>query len=254
MNPSERIPGALLRGSEVHELVGRRIVVFVGPSAPREKTFPSEAIVPGPALRGALEALAEPSRTLVVLCDVAFFQRAAPTHVELKNFINRGGFLIGAASAGALRAAEFREPAVTGVGYVYDAVRAGLLTDDSELAVGMREDNSEPLTVSLIDVRRLLSLARSFGIQANVLQECFQIARDLYFLHRTPGRLVNAWRSADHETTTVLEHLMSHTAWRAKEADACEAVEVACACTRGTIAQGRRQHRQSLTEYFFWDP
>ncbi|MEV7304560.1 TfuA-like protein [Streptomyces clavifer] len=83
--------------------------------------------------------------------------------------MGRGVHVIGAASIGALRAAELAPYGMLGVGSVYAAYHRGDITADDEVAVGQAPDGQwEALTWPLVNLRSVLRLAQEAGAQVSV--------------------------------------------------------------------------------------
>src|SRR5262245_47591797 len=103
-------------------------IVFVGPSIPvalARRTLPHAEYRP-PIRRGDLEHLS--AGRLVGIIDGVFAQTLAISPGEIREAIDRGVIIYGAASMGALRAAEI--PRVIGVGRIFEMYRAGAIERD----------------------------------------------------------------------------------------------------------------------------
>ena len=74
--------------------------------------------------------------------------------------------VFGAASLGALRAAECAPFGMEGVGAIFERCRSGALEDDHELALAYapRELDYAPLTEPLVNVRATLDAAVAAGV------------------------------------------------------------------------------------------
>lgn len=136
------------------------VIVFAGPCLPRTPDDRWRELLQGmdvrpPARRGdVLTALAGEPRTLVLL-DGLYYTVPAVTHKELLYALDAGVRVIGAASMGALRAAEMESFGMEGVGWVYERFHRGELTGDDEVALlhAAREHGFRPLTLALVEVR-----------------------------------------------------------------------------------------------------
>src|SRR5947209_1003668 len=107
-----------------------RPIVFLGPSISLEearRTLPRADFRP-PIRRGDLDGIA-PSAVVGVI-DGLFAQTLAISPGEIREAIGNGVAVYGAASMGALRAAEV--PGVIGVGRIYDMYRTGAIERDDE--------------------------------------------------------------------------------------------------------------------------
>lgn len=163
------------------------IYVFTGPTVPRD-----DALLSAPGIRvrppvrhGDLFGLGRGDTA--VLVDGVYHQAAALRHKEILAALASGVRVIGAASIGALRAAELEPFGVEGVGQVFDAVRSGLLTSDAEVAVGQDPNDATAVTWPLVNVREVLHA----GMAAEVLT-----AADAQRLLVALGRVYYAQRSS----------------------------------------------------------
>ncbi|MGW9369674.1 TfuA-like protein [Streptomyces xanthophaeus] len=165
------------------------IYVFVGPTL--AKTEPQLA-VPGvrvrpPARHGDLFDSALHSGDTVVLIDGVYHQALALRHKEILAAMGRGISVIGAASIGALRAAELAPFGMLGVGTIYSSYVRGEIDGDDEVAVGQAPDGQwDALTWPIVNLRQVLNLAQA----AHVLDEeqaaqLLEALRAVYYPQRT---------------------------------------------------------------------
>ena len=93
----------------------------------------------------------------------AFGQSLSVWHKEILFALEQGIVVLGAASMGALRAAELDRFGVQGVGEVYRLFSSGALEDDDEVAVmhQPREQGYSPLTCAMVNIRATLARARA---------------------------------------------------------------------------------------------
>ena len=146
------------------------IAVFAGPSLAGVELPPPFVRLP-PAGAGDLLRWLPRTPCTLLLVDGVFDARAAVFHKEILILLARGFRVLGAASMGALRAAELDGFGMVGVGAVYHAFRRGRLTSDAEVAVlhAPVELGAAALTVALVDVRATLQAAiraRVVGVTA----------------------------------------------------------------------------------------
>ncbi|HYN46854.1 MAG TPA: TfuA-like protein [Allosphingosinicella sp.] len=169
-------------------MTGPPILVFAGPSLP-------SAIRPGdpclawrpPAAAGDLLRLLRDPPDIVCLIDGYFDWRPAPWHKEILLLIEAGTRVLGAASMGALRAAELDRHGMTGVGEIYRAYRSGMICGDDEVAlVHTLEDLGwKPVSEPMVDVRAtLLSAVRAGIISADAARALRDSARAIHFSER----------------------------------------------------------------------
>jgi ribosomal protein S12 methylthiotransferase accessory factor len=170
-------------------------IVFIGPSLPhdRAKTILPDADFRGPIKRGDLETISP--GTVVGIVDGVFAQTLAISPGEIREAIGNGIAVYGAASMGALRAAEVST--MVGVGRVYEMYRTGVIERDDEVAVLMNSETHEPLTEPLVNVRfaverlvRTGTLNRIDG--AAIIDAC----KSLHYTERTYRKILSLSRLA----------------------------------------------------------
>ena len=162
---------------------GRRPVLFVGPSLDR-RLIPDTLEVMAPALCGDLAALLADPPPAVGLIDGCF--EVAPTvwHKEILDLIAHGVPVAGAASLGALRAAELHQLGMIGIGAIFEAYADDrILRDDAVLIThAPAELDWRPLTVALVDAEIALQRAPLGAQERRHLQ---RIVRRMDFRART---------------------------------------------------------------------
>jgi hypothetical protein len=136
------------------------IAVFAGPSLPGWRAAAPFAALP-PAAAGDLLRLAAGPACTMVLIDGLFGTRPSVWHKEVLVLLARGFRVIGAASMGALRAAELAPFGMIGSGAIFSAYASGQLTGDDEVAVihAPAALGSAALSLAQIDVRATLQAA-----------------------------------------------------------------------------------------------
>ena len=166
------------------------VVVFVGPTLPPrlrpadEQTWDWRP----PVRQGDLyrAALARPRAIGVI---DGYFE-AVPTvwHKEILWAMAEGIHVFGAASTGALRAAELDAFGMRGVGRVYEDFRDGVLQDDDEVALlhGPAELGYPPVTEAMVNIRATLAAAEAEGVlAADDAAALVVIAKGLFYKERT---------------------------------------------------------------------
>lgn len=177
-----------------------QVVVFLGPTLPRaEARAVLKAHYLPPAEQGHMvEAVRETSARTIVLIDGAFATVPSVRHKEILWALSQGVEVIGAASIGALRAAELAGFGMLGFGLVYRWYRATPLADDDEVAVAMmpRELGAGALGEALINMRVTLRRAEVVGIiTADARRFLVDVARSIHFLDRSYQELLNRARA-----------------------------------------------------------
>jgi hypothetical protein len=142
-----------------------RIPVFAGPSlAGWAAASPFERLPPAGA--GDMLALLNRPPCTVALVDGVFDSRPAVWHKEILVLLARGFRVIGAASMGALRAAELDSFGMIGCGAVYRGYADGRITGDDEVAVlhAPAALGGRPLSLAQVNVRATLVKAVRAGV------------------------------------------------------------------------------------------
>lgn len=166
-------------------------VVFLGPSLPAEEArrILPDAIVRPPAAVGDVYRTVRDSRpTRIALIDGYFERMAAVWHKELLWALEARVNVYGAASMGALRAAELQPFGMVGVGAIYEGFHAGRLTDDDEVAVAHLpgERGYTPVSTAMVELRAGLALAlRRKVITAAAHDKLIALAKARFYRERS---------------------------------------------------------------------
>ncbi|GLK85752.1 TfuA-like protein [Ancylobacter defluvii] len=176
------------------------IVVFLGPTLPRERAMEClEATYLPPAEQGSLVRTVRALKPrLVVLIDGSFSRVPAVRHKEILWTLAQNIPVIGAASIGAVRAAELGPVGMQGHGLIYRWYRRTPFADDDEVAVAMMpaELGAAPLSDALINIRLTLGAARRAGILSEALRRAIEtVARRTYFIDRLYAPIIASARS-----------------------------------------------------------
>lgn len=137
----------------------------------------------------------------------------------------RGTRVFGAASMGALRAAELDGHGMIGVGKIYQAYRDGRLTGDDEVALIHATERLRwaPLSLPLVEVRAtLVALCRSGTIPVEQARRLRDVASAIHFTERDWPALRQRWTSTgacDGATAGAIE--ARHVPLKQMDALAC---------------------------------
>ena len=136
----------------------------------------------------------------------------------------------GAASMGALRAAELAAFGMIGVGAIFEAFRDGVLEADDEVAVlhGPAEHGYRTSSEALVDIRATLAAARAAGVIGTAVHDAVVgIAKDLHFPDRIYPRVVSTARERglDSAALDALERWLPTGRVSRKRLDACALLE-----------------------------
>jgi hypothetical protein len=219
------------------------VVVFVGPSLPladAELTLPGAEFL-GPARRGDIaRAVLNLQPAAIVLIDGLFNTVPAVVHKEILFALTSGVRVIGAASMGALRAAELWTYGMEGIGEIFRRFQTGAWEADDEVAVihGPAESGFRAASVALANIRlgleracerQLLAPDQAAGIVEELRavfypercwQGVFAIARKLGMRgHQIESlKAFVAAEAPDAKRDDALEALRSVRAWHCSDA------------------------------------
>lgn len=167
-------------------------VIFVGPTLARD-AIQLDADLRGPIACGdVLRAMRQGYDTIAII-DGSFDHALPVWHKEILWALNQGKQVWGAASMGALRAAELHTFGMRGVGAVFESFRDGLLEHDDEIAIA-HADASHSYRASseaLVNIRATLHRAMTDGVFDRSIAETFiQLARGRFYPERSFERLL----------------------------------------------------------------
>ena len=161
-----------------------RPIIFVGPSVSLDiaKRALFHADYRPPIKRGDLDSI--PSGTIVGIIDGVFGQTLAISPDEIRRALDRGVTVYGAASMGAMRAAEVR--GVIGVGQIFEMYSTGTIERDDEVALLFDPHTYRPVTEPLINVRYAVErLVRSATLSRDAGNAIIKSCSQLHFSDRT---------------------------------------------------------------------
>jgi hypothetical protein len=175
-------------------------IIFAGPSLPPRR-HPDDArldwrepVRQGDLYRGALERPA-----IIGVIDGYFESVATVWHKEILWAMQAGIHVYGAASIGALRAAELEIFGMRGIGHIYEDFRDGILEDDDEVAVlhGPEELGYPPVTEAMVNLRATFDNAATAGIiDAALGARLTDIAKGLFYKARSYEAVLQAAATA----------------------------------------------------------
>ena len=147
------------------------VIVFCGPSlAADEARSVLDVDVRPPAARGDVLRAALDSPSAIGLIDGYFSRVPSVWHKEILWAMSRGIRVFGAASMGALRAAELAVFGMEGVGAIFEQFVSGELSDDDEVAVvhASPELGYRALSEAMVNIRATLAAARQDAIVSDL--------------------------------------------------------------------------------------
>jgi len=122
------------------------------------------------------------------IVDGQFGNAPSVWHKEILYAISAGVEVVGAASMGALRAAELAAFGMVGIGRIFRLFRSGLWTDDDEVAVlhAGEELDHRPLSETMANVRfTLRRLRREHNVDRETESELVRHLKGRHFSERT---------------------------------------------------------------------
>ncbi|MFI7442702.1 TfuA-like protein [Nonomuraea indica] len=191
---------------------GRRPpVVFLGPTLPvAEAARILAADYRPPAELGSVYRAARERPAAIGIVDGYFERVPAVWHKEILYALSLGVRVYGAASMGALRAAELAEFGMIPVGEVAEQYRLGVLTDDDEVAVlhAPTQGGYRPLSEPMVNIRATLAAAvREAVIGEEVAAALAARAKDLFYPDREWGALLDRAGADDPAAADQLARL-----------------------------------------------
>jgi hypothetical protein len=164
-------------------------VVFAGPTlSGLTHLIPPGITIRPPAIAGDLLAAIQDGATRIGLIDGRFGDVRAVWHKEILFALAQGIPVLGAASLGALRAADCAAFGMEPVGGIAEDYLTGRRTADADVAVlhGPAELGFRPLTLALVDaLDRLADLLTAGLLDQHEAATLTQAATALHFTRRT---------------------------------------------------------------------
>lgn len=164
-------------------------VVFVGPTLPdAPRSAMADIVVLPPAVQGDILRAVENGATAIGLIDGNFEYVAPVWHKEILYALSQGVEVFGAASMGALRAAECSSFGMIGVGEIYRQYQEGQRLDDADVALihGPAELGYLPLTVPLVNVDATVAyLLERKALPVDMANAIRAVAATIFYKERT---------------------------------------------------------------------
>jgi hypothetical protein len=193
------------------------IYVFMGPTL--EPSL-ARSLLPAtflpPAAQGDVYRAALRDPLAIAIIDGYFDHTPAVWHKEILAALSRGVHVWGAASMGALRAAELAPFGMRGVGKIYESFAAGRLEDDDEVAVAHADASSGYRTSSdaMVDMRATFERAvQSGAIGKTTGEQLTRIAKSLFYAERSYPMVLRLAREqglGEGELTALRGYLAAH--------------------------------------------
>ena len=238
--------------------MNKNCIVFLGPSLTRSRAITLlNADYREPAKQGDVYAASLEQPWAIIVIDGYFESTPSVWHKEILWAISRGIHVYGAASMGAMRAAEMHEFGMIGVGAIFEYFRDEFISDDDEVAVSHYEDeNYKSLSESMVNVRATLNnLLTHKLITIHTRDEVTRIAKELFYTDRT---FDNILRHAEVSGISSFEIQQIASALpqyfiNLKQADAIAVLELVAKCRdrKSTVTQKsfQFQHTEAWQEF-----
>jgi hypothetical protein len=178
-----------------------------------------------PARCGDLIRALREGPAAIALVDGVFETAPSVWHKEILAVIDAGVPVYGAASLGALRAAELDRFGMIGVGAIYAAYRDGGVESDAAVMVSHApaELGHRPLTLALVDAEAVLRVAALEPAERKAL---LTIARGLNFRMRSWAAIFAAFAERTGAATAErVSDVVAAAAFSQKERDTAELLE-----------------------------
>lgn len=164
--------------------------MFIGPTiSPAEASewLPDARFLP-PVAQGDVYRVLQDGTDAIGIIDGVFDHVPAVWHKEILFALSEGVAVFGAASMGALRAAELDTFGMVGVGHVYESYRNGVLEDDDEVAIAhaTSESGFRELSDAMVNIRATAEAAMRAAIIAPATHVLIcRAAKALFYPDRT---------------------------------------------------------------------
>ncbi|MBV9168799.1 MAG: hypothetical protein JOZ81_01785 [Chloroflexi bacterium] len=192
------------------------VVVFLGPSLDRASAralLPDAILLPPAAQADLLSAIGTYKPDVIGLVDGSFGQSQSVWHKEILFALSEGVAVVGAASMGALRAAELEPYGMQGLGEVYRLFSCRELEDDDEVAVahGSADEGFRPMSEPMVNLRATLRWAGSADVlTTDVCSHVLNVAKNLHFSQRSILTILQQARLDEPTACRVRDVFASH--------------------------------------------
>jgi hypothetical protein len=184
--------------------------------------------------------LSRPSAIGIV--DGYFHRVPSVWHKEILWALSQGIYVFGAASLGALRAAELASFGMIGVGHVFKAFHDGELEDDDEVAImhAPADQGYRPLSDAMVDIRATLTAAVKDGVISEATRASWvQHTKELPYPERSYRRILATARAEKSAEVDAFEAWLAEHRVGRKRSDALMLLRV----MKGFMSDGRPPYR-----------
>lgn len=217
-------------------------IVFAGPSLAgkfdKVRKKDPELIIAAPAVWGDVVKAVISGVKVIGIIDGCFEQTRTVWHKEILYALSKGVVVAGAASMGALRAAECESFGMIGIGEIYKRYAAGDLTDDSDVALVHcpGELGYVALSEPRVNVLATLDSMRDVGV---LLPDEHKVARlvahRLHYSELSHAAVINAAGIANSRRARRLISWADRHHVNLKEQDALALIDWIGTCANATM-------------------
>lgn len=197
-------------------------ILFAGPSLPDATALCGDSIqVLPPAAHGDVLAAIRAGVMVIGIVDGNFEHVAPVWHKEILHALDEGVAVFGAASMGALRAAECHAFGMIGVGRIYEDYAAGRRIDDADVALlhGPAELGYPALSVPLVNADATLDRLEALEtLDKYDISRLRDAAGSLFYKDRTWSAILEV--AHKQEDKTLLLQLINAATVNQKREDA----------------------------------
>ncbi|KQR78032.1 TfuA-like protein [Rhizobium sp. Leaf341] len=211
-----------------------RKVLFVGPTLPDAARIAPDLEICPPAIQGDVYRAVRAGATAIGLVDGGFEYTAPVWHKEILYALSVGVSVFGAASMGALRAAECHAFGMVGIGAIAQAYADGVLVDDADVAQlhAPAELGWQSLSEPLVNIAATLAQP---GLRTSLTEDlCDRIgaaAQRLHFKDRTWRTILRSVDLPDDNRRRAVEATLKASVRNVKRVDALLLVRALQACS-----------------------
>ncbi|HET9361026.1 MAG TPA: TfuA-like protein [Vicinamibacterales bacterium] len=230
--------------------------VFLGPTLPvREARRYLDAEYLPPVAQGDVLRVLDKRPSVIAIVDGFFELVPSVWHKEILLALESGVHVFGAASMGALRAAELHAYGMKGVGRIYRWYASGRLEDDDEVAVvhGPADQGYREMSDAMVNVRdRCLSAARRGVVSRQVAGEIVGIAKAMFYPERRWPRILADARAAgvaERDISRMAAYLKTEKQPPLKARDATELLRRVASVVKRRPRPFRARTRTERTKY-----
>lgn len=198
-------------------------VLLIGPTLPDAARIAPGLDIRPPAIQGDLYRAVRDGAGVIGLVDGGFEYTAPVWHKEILYALSEGVTVLGAASMGALRAAECRAFGMVAIGAIAQAYADGTLVDDADVAQlhAPAELGWASLTEPLVNI---IATLHQSDLPASLTPDlCSRIeaaARHLHFKDRTWRAILDRVEIPDEGLRMTVERELKSRAYNRKREDA----------------------------------